>query len=283
MIAATAALAAGLAVVAAFELLSALDGRRVLAGVESALAPLRAAGRAGCVPADGERRRLVLTAAAVTCGAGWLVAGALGAGLLGLLGPPAAVALVALRRARWRSAMACGAAPAALALADALAGGHAVSGALEVAARDGALPPAARVALGSAAGAIAVGEPLPAALGHLADRTGPGGWRAIVAAILVQRETGGDLARLLRELADGLARQARAEANARGASAQARLTARIVVLLPAAALALLAIAAPDALGAIAASPAALLLATAAVVLQALALLAVWAIARGVER
>ena len=55
---------------------------------------------------------------------------------------------------------------------------------------------------------------------------------ALVAACLLQRRAGGDLGRLLREGARALEDQARLEDEVRSATAQARFTALIVVLLP---------------------------------------------------
>src|SRR5207245_2244268 len=60
-------------------------------------------------------------------------------------------------------------------------------------------------------------------------------WQAIdtiVAAALVQRRSGGDLARLLRDTARALEDQERLVRDARTATAQARFTGLIVVLLP---------------------------------------------------
>ena len=54
----------------------------------------------------------------------------------------------------------------------------------------------------------------------------------VVAACLVQRRAGGDLARLLRECAEAFGDQARLEDEVRSATAQARFTGVLVVLLP---------------------------------------------------
>jgi tight adherence protein B len=54
----------------------------------------------------------------------------------------------------------------------------------------------------------------------------------IVAAALLQRGAGGDLARLLRDCARALEDHARLEQDARAATAQARFTGLVVVLLP---------------------------------------------------
>ena len=54
----------------------------------------------------------------------------------------------------------------------------------------------------------------------------------IVAAALLQRDAGGDLARLLRDCARAAEDAARLAREARAATAQARFTGLIVVLLP---------------------------------------------------
>jgi len=271
--------AASLAVFALFEALAAVDGLRVLGALTRALAPARAAGRDGYAPGRRERRRLVLTAALVLCACGGLVAGPAAALLSAIAGPPTGLALVASRRRRWRRAVAAQAPAAARALADALRGGHALPAALGIAARDGALGQPARELLGQAVGAIALGARTDAALLGLSGRAGAGPWPALVAAVLVQREAGGDLARLLHELADDLDTVVRAEADARAASSQARLTARIVVALPAVGAVLIELAAPGTLAAILRDPLAVLLVAGALALEALALVSVRRIAR----
>jgi tight adherence protein B len=55
---------------------------------------------------------------------------------------------------------------------------------------------------------------------------------AVVAACLLQRRAGGDLARLLRQSARSMEDHARLEDEVRSATAQARFTGLIVVLLP---------------------------------------------------
>ena len=68
-----------------------------------------------------------------------------------------------------------------------------------------------------------------------AHARGAPAWDTIVAAILLQRDAGGDLAGLLRSIAAGLEEAARVEADARSATAQARFTAWLVALLAASA------------------------------------------------
>ena len=54
----------------------------------------------------------------------------------------------------------------------------------------------------------------------------------VVAACLLQRRAGGDLARLLRESARSMEEQSRLEGELRAATAQARFTGVLVVALP---------------------------------------------------
>ncbi len=271
--------AAALGVLAVFEALTVLEGRRALAVIERLLRPARRAVRDGAAPTAAERRRLGATAGIALGAGGWILAGPIAGVLCAALGPAAAVAALALRRRRWRRALGAGAPPAARALADALGTGRSLTAAIALAAADrGLARPAARV-LGEASDAIALGTPVGQALDALRLRTGPGPWEAIVAAVLLQRNAGGDLPRLLRELADGLDAAARVEAEARAASAQARLTARIVLALPALAALLAEASSPGALGAVLGAPLPRLLIGAALVLQVIALVAVRRIAR----
>ena len=55
---------------------------------------------------------------------------------------------------------------------------------------------------------LALGASMDDALGGIRRRAGTPGWQALTAAIAVQRRSGGDLARLLRELADSLDQRA---------------------------------------------------------------------------
>jgi tight adherence protein B len=276
---ALAAVAAALAVLACADALGALAAAGPLRALERLLAPARAAGRDGQAPARAERRRLAVLSTLTLAAAGWLVLGPAGAVLLAAAGPLAAVTLVRARRGRWRRALAGDAPAACRAVADALSGGASLPAALASAARDGALAPAAAGALGGLSAAVAAGAPLDEALRGLALRAGPGPWEALVAALLLQRRSGGDLARLLRDLAEHAEAGVRAEAEAREASAQARLTARIVVALPLLGALLAEAAAPGSLALVLSDPLPRLLCAAALGLQLAALVLVRRIAR----
>lgn len=262
-----AALLAGAAgatgVLATWELL----GAAVHAGavVRRVLAPFARAGRGGVAPTVAERRRVAALLAVALLAAGWLVAGPVPALILAAAAPAAARAVVAARRRRWRGELVDAAPLVSRALADALSGGHSTRGALVEAAARGGIDGAAGDELRAAAHRLALGERTDTALHLLRERANSPAYDAIVAAILLQREAGGDLARLLRELADSLEHAARAAADARAVTAQARFTGALVAGLPIGAALLAELAQPGFLGDVVSyGPSAALLAAAAV-------------------
>ena len=103
----------------------------------------------------------------------------------------------------------------------------------------------------------------------------------MVAGILLQRDAGGDLAALLRELAGSLEAAARVERDARAATAQARFTARLVLLLPAGAALLTELAAPGFLLGLFADPLPAALVAVSAALQLAGLIAIRRLARPV--
>lgn len=273
--AALAALAAALGVLALWEALAAAEalvrGGRLEVRLGGLLAPLTRARREGATPTPPERRRLVLTAVPVLLAAGWLVAGPLAGLALAATAPWVPGWLVRRRRRRYRAELAAAAPAVARAVADALAAGHAVSRALAEAARsiDGAA-----VELRAVASAVALGQPLDGALQRLRARAGARAYDTLVAAILLQRDAGGDLVGLLRELARAQEAAARGAADARAATAQARFTGVVVGILPAAAAVLAELASPGALAAVLRVPLAAWLAVFAAFLQVIGLLAI---------
>jgi tight adherence protein B len=277
-----AGLAGALAVAGAWEALAAVEQAAVAGAVGRLLAPLRAARRDGRAPTVPERRRLALVGTAAVFAAGWLVAGPLAA-LASAAGAPLGVrALLRARHERWRADLARGAPAAARAMADALAGGHSVRGAL-AAAGGGRVPGAAGGELRAAARALSLGERTDDVLEALRRRARDPTWDTIVAAILLQRDAGGDLAQLLRSIAAGLEETARVEADARVATAQARFTAWLVALLPAGAAVLAELAQPGYLASLSAQPLARSLLVAAALCQVVACWTVRRIARAGER
>ena len=196
---------------------------------ELADAPLRL-GREGRAPGARERRRLLVCAGACMFVVGAVAFGpAAGCAVAGG-GPWLASRVLAAARERYRRSVEAGAAGVALALADALGGGHSIRGAVAEAAAG--LDGAPGQELRRVAAELALGAPTDVALEAMRARVRGHGIDTIVAACLLQRRSGGDLARLLRDCARALEDQDRLERDARAATAQARFTGLIVVLLP---------------------------------------------------
>ncbi len=265
------------AVFGAWEALAAVERTRLASALERAIEPLRRAGREGRAPTPAERRRLALLATAALAGAGWLLGGVAVALLAAVLGPALVVGAVRARRRRYARAVGKGAAGVARALADAVGAGHSIRGAIEAAA--GGIAGAAGHELRATARALALGEPTADALEGLRRRVADPAWDAIVAGILLQRDAGGDLAGLLRDQAAALEAADRIGRDARAATAQARFTARLVLLLPAGAAVLAELASPGLAGGLLAHPLSVWLVGMAAVLQLTAILAVARLAR----
>jgi tight adherence protein B len=248
------------AVLGAWDGLAALDGRAPLRALERWLAPLRA----GREPTPAERRRLALVGAGTLAASGWLLAGPVLAVVLGTLGPAAAkLATTTLERRRCaeRAANAPG---VARVLADAIAAGHSVRGAILAAAP-------ADAELARAARALELGERTDEVLDDLRRRAQAPAWDTLTAAILLQADAGGDLAGLLRGLAARLEQQRRDAADARSATAQARFTAWLVAALPLGAAILAELASPGFLAGLASEPLTAALAGVSLALQLLAI------------
>jgi len=264
--------AAALGVLAAWEAVGEVGGaaRRI----EALVAPLRA-GREPSVP---EWRRLVTVGALAALAAGWLLAGpVLGAGLAAAAPLTARQARRALA-ARRRERLVAAAPTVARCVADALGGGHSIRGALEVAHRGG-VTGTPRAELRAAARALAMGDATEDVLERLRAAAADPAYDALVAAILLQREAGGDLAGLLRRLAATLEERARVEADARSLTAQARFTALLVAGLPALGATLAELARPGFVASLAGTPLTAAMLAASIILQLLAWAAIRRIAR----
>lgn len=247
-----AAFAGGAGVLGAWEALGAADAAGLPGRVAGALVPLRRAGREGREPSALERRRLGLVAAGVLLAAGWLLAGPLLGLGLAALGPALALQAVRMRRARWRAALAEDAPLVARALADAVGAGHSVRGALAEAARG--LPGLVGAELRGAARELELGARTEDVLERLRVRAGGQEWDTLAAAILLQREAGGDLGGLLRGLAEAQEEAVRLTRDARAATAQARFTGLLVCGLPLGGAALAQLASPGVLGKVLSEP-----------------------------
>ena len=186
------------------------------------------------------------------------------------------LAVVRARRGRYREEVRRGAAGAARALADAVAGGH------SSAARSPRSPrrsPAPRATSCGSRRARSRSASRPRRCSSACALARPRARDTLVAAILLQRDAGGDLPALLRDLAAALEAADRLERDARTATAQARFTAWLVVGLPVAAAALAELAAPGFLRALVAAPLPAALTALALVLQATGLVAIHRIVR----
>jgi tight adherence protein B len=230
---ALAALAGAAATLAAWDLLgpTVVDrGAGAVRGLAALVDAVVTLGREGRDPGVIERRRLLLVGAVLALGAGWVLAGPV-AGLVVAAGGPWAVArLLRARRERYRRAVDAELSALALALADSLAGGHSLRGALGEATRS--LSGAAGHELRRTNAELAAGAPTDVALEAMRARVGSSRLDTVVAACLLQRRAGGDLARLLRQTARAMEEEARLTGELRAATAQARFTGVLVVMLP---------------------------------------------------
>jgi tight adherence protein B len=264
-------------VLAAWEAIAAIERSRAAAALDRVFEPLSRAGREGRAPTSVELRRLALVAATAFAAAGWLFGGPLLGGAAAVSGPLIALAAVRTRRRRWRRELRRGAAGAARALADAIGGGHSIRGAVAAAAE--VTPGPAGRELAVAAASLELGEPTAAVLERLRQRAGDTAWDAIVAGMLLQRDAGGDLAGLLRDQAAALEAAERSERDARAATAQARFTARLVLLMPAGAAVLAELVNPGLVRGLLEHPLSAWLVAMSAVLQLIAIVAVARLAR----
>jgi len=272
-----AGLAGALGVLGLSDAVAALSPARVVGPLADAFGPLLRAGRDGREPAPADRRRMLALAAGTLLVAGWLMAGPLAGLALACCAPAVAGALVRARRRRHAAAVGRAAPGLARTLADLISSGQAPRGALALAARG------AGGALGAEVGRMGAdldaGATTEDALERLRKRAGRPEIDAIAVAILLHREAGGDLPAALRGVAGAAEASARLEADARAATAQARLTGQIVCGLPLAAAALAELARPGTIGDLLAAPLSGSLLLAAGVMQAGALFAIRRLAR----
>jgi tight adherence protein B len=112
-----------------------------------------------------------------------------------------------------------------------------------------------------------LGESIPVVLLHLGDRVPLVDVRFFVSAVLMQRETGGNLGEILTKLAFVIRERFRLKGQVRAASAHGRITATILTILPIATMFLLTIIAPGYLPSMARDPDGKWLILAAVVAQ----------------
>jgi tight adherence protein B len=207
---------------------------RMLPGAALRLATLVEAvvrlGREGRDPGAAERRKLLLAGSAAGLGLGAFLGGPRAGAALAAVCPWALSRLLRARRERYRAAVQSGIPAVAEAIADALRGGHSLRASLMEAARS--TSGAAGHELRRIAAELATGARTEEALEALCRRSPSAAVDTLVAACLVQRRAGGDLAQLLRDCARTLEEQRRLEREVSAATAQARFTGVLVVLLP---------------------------------------------------
>jgi tight adherence protein B len=214
--------------------------------VEDVLAPLRRAGDEGRDATRFERRRLRFAFGLGALPLALALADPLpAAGLAAAAGGLAPRALV-WRRERYTRRLAEGAATAAGRIADALTSGHTTRAAISIAA--GQLDGPIGRELSRVASALQLGATTDAALAAFRARAGSRRIDLLVAAVRLQRRSGGNLAALLRDIAAALEDRTRLEAEARAETAQARFTSTVVLAMPFCLLGLGEIAAPGTIG-----------------------------------
>jgi tight adherence protein B len=220
--------------------------RRVESWVERMRRPVRLARSEGTLPSDSDRLRLQVAAALTGLIIGTYMVGVKAGIFLSFALPWLALRLISWHRGRYRRRLDEGAAAAALALADALAAGHSVRGALGLAGQglDGPIG----VELRAVGGELELGGETEHVLERLRARARSRRVDLIVAAVRVQRRSGGALATLLRQVAATLDDHDRLDAEARAATAQARFTSVVVLVMPLAGLLLAELAAPGVVG-----------------------------------
>ncbi|HWH43510.1 MAG TPA: type II secretion system F family protein [Thermoleophilaceae bacterium] len=239
-----------------------------LASLSELVSAVTLAGSEGREPGGRERLRLLALGGVAAALAGAMLAGPLAGALLGAAGPYAASRVLRARREGYRAAVEEGAPALALALADGLRAGHSLRGAVAAAAEG--LPGAAGHELRRVAAELRLGASTDDALEGMRARCRSHPVEAIVAATLLQRRAGGNLATLLRDSARSFEDHARSRAEARAATAQARFTGLVVVLMPAGAGLLAELASPGYLATLAGSFLTAWLAGLALVMQAVA-------------
>ena len=234
---------------------------RLVEEARSSADMLREVGSASTPLPPARMRRLQTLAGLAGLVAGATVFGMGGALLCGVAAGLLAPRAVAARRRRYSDRLDQGADSAARAIADAISAGASLRASIGVAARrlDGPIA----VELRQTAAELELGAGTDAALERLRSRSASRALALIVAALQVQRRSGGNLARLLRDVATSLEQDRQVVEEANSATAQARFTALVVVALPACGIALGALAAPGLPGRMAGSPfgAALLIAS----------------------
>jgi tight adherence protein B len=246
-------------------------------GIRAVADAFALAGREGRDPETAERRKLLAGGSVAAFVVGWFVFGAIAGCIAAALAPTVAARVLRARRDRYRRAVDAGAAEMAIALADALSGGHSLRGAIVSAARSAHGAPGNE--LRRVSSELDLGAATDDALEAMRMRIRSPGIDVIVAGALMQRSAGGDLAALLRTSARAFEDEARLLGEVKAATAQARFTGFVVVLMPIGGAMLAELASPGFVGNLAASPLSAWLVGMAVAMQVGAAFAIKRLAR----
>ena len=203
----------------------------LIAQLEASVETLVLAGRENRLPSELERRRLGVVCGLLLGSVAILIAGVGPLAGIAAAGPAAAGWTIARRRRWYRQRVERDVPEIATSIADAVAAGGSLRGALHGA--GAALDGPSAVELARAGADLELGMAPREALRAMAQRLASERIDALVAAVLSQERAGGDLAQLLRRHAEAAAQRRRAEREAHSATAQARLTGGMVVAMPA--------------------------------------------------
>ena len=160
-------------------------------------------------------------------------------------------------------------------LGRAVRAGHAFTTGLEMVSREAAEPVAGEFR--TTFEEQNLGLPLRDTLVNLAERVPLVDVRFLVTALLIQKETGGNLAEILDELARVIRDRFRVYREVRVKTAQGRLTAVVLILLPITMLVALSILSPSYIGALFHDPAGPTILSAAALMQVLGSIIIWKI------
>jgi tight adherence protein B len=166
-------------------------------------------------------------------------------------------------------------------IANSLAAGSTLFQALEASARE--TPPPLGELLSQAVRRASLAVTVEDALKALRDQVGSRDVSNLVAALAIQRTTGGDLARLLRESVTFLREEQRLRADARALSAQARYSAQMIGVMPIALFALFSAMFPSHIEPLTTTTLGLFILTYCLLSTALGFYFIWRIATGIER
>lgn len=198
--------------------------------VSASVEPLRRTIREGHLPSVRERLRLAGLAGLASIAFGWFTAGPAVAALLAGLAPFGAAAVVNRSAVRYRRAVERSLPELARAVADSLTAGLSPRGSLLAVGQslDGEIGYEMKRLARILEFGVSTGE----GLDDLSERLASDRFEAFVVSVKSQRTAGGDLASLLRRLADGAEERDRAADDARTATAQARFTGYLVAAMP---------------------------------------------------